>query len=187
MSIIAKLYIRLTDQFLQLAAPANASGASYDTDDISPLCSNASAVRQPSATPSTGQNGQVKKPVSRGDSKPYQRKKPAQQASTTETESSTDAGRNAIMPKGGTRGSSLGRLPTILLTLRLHYFATLLNALCASERPFDDFQKLSPKFLSNSRTAFESVWPHLKIKVEMDDLLFNIVSLLIAIVNEIMA
>jgi hypothetical protein len=81
------------------------------------------------------------------------------------------------MPKGG---SNLSLLPLILSQSRSQYFATLLNALCASEKPFDDFQKFSPVFLKNSRTAFESVWPHLKIKVETDDILFNLVRLSIA-------
>ena len=50
-------------------------------------------------------------------------------------------------------------------------------ALYASEEPFDHFIKTSPKFLEISRQAFEKVWPHLKITVETDDTLFNVVSL----------
>jgi hypothetical protein len=133
-------------------------------------------VRQPSIVPSTTQHVQRKKPASREASKPYQHKKAAQQAQTTETESSTDAGHNALMLKGG---SSLSWLPPIISSSRSHYFSTLLNALCASEKPFDDFLKSSPVFLKNSRTTFESVWPHLRIRIETDDVLFDIVSLLL--------
>jgi hypothetical protein len=100
----------------------------------------------------------------------------AQQAHTAKAELSTDPGHNTIMPKGG---SNLSQLPAILSASRSQYFSTLLNALCASEKPFDDFLKFSPVFLKTSCTAFESIWPHLKIRVETDDVLFNIVSLLL--------
>lgn len=167
-------YVPSSDQLIQLVAPV--SEASHATDDDMFVLPNPRRVRQPSAIPSTGQHGQTNKPVDRKASKQYQRKKPAGgRAQTAETESSTDAGRNAIMPKGG---SNLTQLPPIISALRSQYFATLLNALCTSERPFDDFQKFSPVFLRYSRTAFERVWPQLKIRVETDDVLFNIVSLL---------
>jgi hypothetical protein len=119
------------------------------------------------------QRGQTRKVVAQTVDEPLPRKKPAQRASTTDAESSTDAGRNAVMPKGG---SNLALLPPILSASRTRYFATLLSALFSSSKPFDDFQKFSPAFLQTCHTAFESVWPCLKIKVETDDVLFNIVS-----------
>jgi len=163
----------LTNQFLQLVTPV--SEASNIVDDTFPPLLSVHPVHQSSAL----QRQQTKKPVDHEASKPYQHKKSAQ-ASTAEMELLTDAGRNVIMPKGG---SNLAQLPPILSALRSQYFSTLLNALCASEKLFDDFQKSSPVFLRNSRTAFASIWPHLKIKVETDDVLFNIVSLFI--MNEI--
>jgi hypothetical protein len=78
------------------------------------------------------------------------------------------------MPKGG---NSLSLLPAILSSLKGKYLATLYCALYASEEPFDHFIKTSPKFLEISRQAFEKVWPHLKVTVETDDALFNVVSL----------
>lgn len=150
------------------------SGVSNATDDTFPSLPTVHPVRQSSVVLPASQRVRTKKPVSREANKPYQRKKPAQRAHTAETESSTDAGRNALMPKGS---SNLRQLPSMILASRTQYFSTLLCALCASEKPFDDFQKFSPVFLKNSRTAFESVWPHLKIRVETDDVLFNIVSL----------
>ena len=174
------LYIHLTDQFLQLVTPGAASEASSGnaTNDTFLVLPNSHAIHQSSGVPSTSQHKPKRKlavQLSQEVGKPNQCKKSAQHA--TETESSTDAGHNAVMPKGG---SSLSQLPSILLELRLQYFATLLNALYASEKPFDDFQKFSPVFLKNSYTAFESVWLHLRIRVETDDVLFNIVSLIIA-------
>ena len=85
-----------------------------------------------------------------------------------------DSGRNVLMPKGGNLNSLL---PSVLLSLKAHYLSTLFCALYASEEPFDNFVKTSSSFLKISRTAFKNVWPHLKVKVEMDDVLFNIVSL----------
>jgi hypothetical protein len=118
------------------------------------------------------QRGQTKV-VAQTVNKPLPCKKPAQRASTTDAESSMDAGRNAVMPKGG---SNLALLPPILSASRTQYFATLLSALFASSEPFNDFQKFSPVFLETCRTAFESVWPCLKVRVETDNILFNIVS-----------
>ena len=169
-------HVPSSDQFIQLIAPV--SEASHATDDDTFVLPNPRHVCQPSAIPSAGQHGRTNKPVDqKATSKQYQRKKPAGgRAQTAETESSTDASRNAIMPKGG---SNLTQLPPIILALQSQYFAMLLDALCASKRPFDDFQKFSPVFLRYSCTAFEHVWPQLKIRVETDDVLFNIVSLLL--------
>jgi hypothetical protein len=73
--------------------------------------------------------------------------------------------------------SNLRQLPSMILASRTQCFSTSLCALCALEKPFDNFQKFLLVFLKNSCTAFESVWPHLKIRVETDDVLFNIMSL----------
>jgi hypothetical protein len=119
-----------------------------------------------------------RKPVDHGTStKVRLHKGPTQRAQrvsdASNDESTVDAGRNAIMPKG----SKIGLLPSILLSLRSKYFVTLLAALFASEEPFDDFLKTSPVFLATCCTAFESVWPYLNITVETDDVLFNVMSL----------
>lgn len=143
--------------------------------------------------PSAGQPGQGKQPVKpakKGIIKP-RRKHPTQQTQQAGDASSTapdsrshspldarppplDSGRNVLMPKGGNLNSLL---PSVLLSLKAHYLSTLFCALYASEEPFDNFVKTSSSFLKISRTAFKNVWPHLKVKVEMDDVLFNIVSL----------
>jgi hypothetical protein len=97
-------------------------------------------------------------------------------ASTDPQHASTsraDAARNAIMPKGGNK---LTMLPSPILSLKNVYLATIFNALDASEAPFDDFTKTSSHFLKISRQAFQSVYPHLKLTIETDDVLFNIVS-----------
>ena len=60
-------------------------------------------------------------PVDGEASKPYQRKKSAQRAHTAETELSTDAACNAIMPKGG---SNLSLLP-LILSVTLPYVSNL--------------------------------------------------------------
>jgi hypothetical protein len=78
------------------------------------------------------------------------------------------------MPKGG---NSLSLLPAVLLSLKGKYLATLYCALYASKEPFNHFVKTLPKFLEISHQVFEKVWPHLKITVETDDTLFNVVSL----------
>ena len=67
--------------------------------------------------------------------------------------------------------------PSIIASSKARYLATLCSALYASEEPFDDFVKSSSTFLNTSHKAFESVWPYLKIMLETDDALFNIVSL----------
>ena len=88
-----------------------------------------------------------------------------------------DDGRNLLMPKGGQR---LGSLPSVILSESNRYFATLFNALFASQNPFEDFKKTSISFLTISRTAFAQVWPKLvDIQLEADDTLFQIVSLFI--------
>ena len=71
---------------------------------------------------------------------------------------------------------NLGLLPSILSSLKGQYLATLYAALYTSEEPFDDFAKTSSKFLTISHQAFKRVWPHLKVQLETDDTLFNIVS-----------
>jgi hypothetical protein len=125
---------------------------------------------------------QITKPMAQGISKP-QHKKTTQQTRRASDASSTtpnslspvDAGRNALMPKGGNMNSLL---PSILLSQKAQYLSTLFSALYSSEEPFNDFVKTSSPFLKISRNAFKSVWPHLKITVETDDVLFNIVSYL---------
>jgi hypothetical protein len=127
--------------------------------------------------PSGGKGKQTTKPVDQGTKKPLQRKKPTRRgsdASDPALDSPPDHGRAAIMPKGG---NSLSLLPAVLSSLKGKYLATLYCALYASEEPFDHFVKTSPRFLEVSRQAFEKVWPHLKITVETDDALFNVVSL----------
>jgi hypothetical protein len=123
------------------------------------------------------------KPVDEGTSKARQRKGPTQQArqvsNTSTADSVAEAGRNAVMPKG----SKIGLLPSNLLSSRSKYFATLLAALFASEEPFDNFLKTSSTFLTTCCTAFKSVWPYLNVTVEMDDILFNVVSLPILIIK----
>lgn len=102
------------------------------------------------------------------------------QESQARSSRSTDAsvtvvdGRNPLMPKGGHR---LGSLPSVILSESNRYFATLFNALFASQNPFEDFKKTSISFLTISRTAFAQVWPKLDIQLEADDTLFQIVSL----------
>jgi hypothetical protein len=155
-------FFYLTNQFIQLVMPV--SEASDVMDDMLPLLLSANTTHQSSANPSanpvcqpsakpvhqssanpvcqssaissSSQHGQTKMLVDGDASKPYQCKRSAQEANTTEMESSTDAGCNAIMSKGG---GHLSQLPLILSALRMQYFATLLNALCASEKPFDNF------------------------------------------------
>jgi hypothetical protein len=128
---------------------------------------------------STSRRKQIMKPADSGITKARQHKGPAQraqQASNESTAKSTeDLTRNAIMPKGG---NQIGLLSSDLSSLRSRYFATLVAALFASGEPFNDFMKMSPKFLETSRTAFENIWPHLSISVETDDVLFNVVSLI---------
>jgi hypothetical protein len=81
---------------------------------------------------------------------------------------------NAIlMPKCGNK---LNALPSFILSLSKKYFATLFSALFASEHPFDHFKKNSAQFLTISRTAFKHVWPELEAQLQVDDILFNIVS-----------
>jgi hypothetical protein len=129
---------------------------------------------------SASQRKQTTKPVDQGTSKARLRKGPtwqARQAASDAThasdgESTLDAGRNTIMPKG----SKVGLLPSVLSSKKTQYFATLLAALFASEDPFDNFLKTSPAFLATCCTAFESVWPYLNVTVETDDVLFNVVS-----------
>lgn len=54
---------------------------------------------------------------------------------------------NPLMPKGGNK---LGSLPSIILSESNRYFATLFNALFASQNPFEDFKKTSTSFLTIS-------------------------------------
>jgi hypothetical protein len=64
-------------------------------------------------------------------------------------------------------GNKLAMLPSPILSLKNTYLATI----------FDDFTKTSPHFLKISRQAFQSVYPHLKVTIKTDDVLFNVVSL----------
>jgi hypothetical protein len=124
------------------------------------------------------------RPVYKADgSKPKPQKKSTQRSRQARDISATpplETGRNAIMPKGSNK---LTLLPSVILSLKKKYFATLFSALDASERPFDHFTKTSPKLLEVSRQAFKSVWPYLKITLEADDVLFNVVSLSIVVVE----
>jgi hypothetical protein len=121
----------------------------------------------------------VKRVTNKTVKKPSQRKnKPRQprqdsDASTASESPESDTGRSAIMPKG----RQLKNLPSVLLSQRTTYFATLFSALFASQEPFNHFTKTSPAFLTISRTAFKSIWPRLKITLEVDDALFNVVRL----------
>ena len=126
---------------------------------------------------SSSRGKQTTKPVDKGTKKLHQCKTPTRRdsdASDPALDSPPDHGCAVIMPKGG---NSLSLLPAILSSLKGKYLATLYYALYASEEPFNHFIKTSPKFLEISRQAFEKVWPHLKITVETDDALFNVVSL----------
>jgi hypothetical protein len=76
------------------------------------------------------------------------------------------------MPKGGYK---LGQLPSVIFSMRNKYFATLYDALFASQQPFEHFKKNSALFLAVSRRAFKKVWPGLDVELESDDTLFNIV------------
>lgn len=78
-----------------------------------------------------------------------------------------------LMPKCGNK---LNVLPSFIVSLSKKYFATLFGALFASEHPFDHFKKNSAQFLTISRTAFQHVWPELDTQLEVDDILFNVVS-----------
>jgi hypothetical protein len=82
------------------------------------------------------------------------------------------------MPKGSNKFTLL---PSVILSSKRKYFATLCNALDASENPFDHFTKTSPKFLEISHHAFKSIWPYLKITLEGDDVLFNVMRLSIVV------
>jgi len=84
------------------------------------------------------------------------------------------------MPKGG----KIGLLPSRLLSLRSKYFAMLLAALFASQEPSNDFLKTLPTFLATCYTMFKSVWPYINVIVEMNDVLFNVVSLPTSYNNE---
>src|SRR4051812_3615929 len=99
---------------------------------------------------------QVTKPVDRKPNKSHQPKKLRRRGSDASSPISepvpVDRGRIAIMPKG----SSTSLLPSIILSSKTQYLATLYNALYASEEPFDDFTKSSPEFLKISRWAFEA-------------------------------
>jgi hypothetical protein len=77
------------------------------------------------------------------------------------------------MPKDGNK---LNALPSIIMSLKAEYLAIIFNALDASEAPFNDFMKYSSRFLKISRQAFKRIWPHLDITLEVDDVLFNVVS-----------
>lgn len=74
-------------------------------------------------------------------------------------------------------------LPSVLSSLRLKYFTTLLAALFAFGEPFNDLLKMSSTFHTTCCTSFERVWPDLNIPVEMNDVLFNAVSLPIIIMK----
>jgi hypothetical protein len=128
--------------------------------------------------PSASQGKKITKSLEHETDK-QKHKKRANDASraTPDSSQASDAGRNVIMPKGIGLNSLL---PSILSSLKSQYICTLLSALYASEEPFDDFVKTSSSFLVISRKAFKSVWPDLKIKIEADDVLFNIVRLFIA-------
>jgi hypothetical protein len=78
------------------------------------------------------------------------------------------------MPKGG---NNLTLLPSMLSSSKSEYLSTLYSALYASEEPFQHFVKTSGMFLKISRKAFKHVWPHLKVTLQTDDALFNVVSL----------
>ena len=84
------------------------------------------------------------------------------------------------MPKGGNK---LNVLPSIILSSKTKYLAMLFSALDASEAPFNDFTKTSSQFLKISCQAFKSIWPHFNITLKTDDVLFNVMSCSIAIIE----
>jgi hypothetical protein len=127
---------------------------------------------------SSGKAKRVTKPADKGKASKPQKTKP--QASDTSTTSRSDTARKLIMPKGGNK---LHALPSIILSFKTEYLATIFSALDASEAPFNDFMKSSPHFLRISRRAFRSIWPHLDITLEIDDVLFNVVSLFSLLLN----
>jgi hypothetical protein len=86
------------------------------------------------------------------------------------------------MPKGSNK---LTMLPSPILSLKNIYLATIFNTLDVSEVPFDDFTKTSSHFLRISCQAFQSIYPHLKVTIETDDILFNVVSLFSLLSNPV--
>lgn len=139
-------------------------------------------VIKPRTVPSSSKAKRVTKPADKGLGKAAKLRKASTQpqASDASTTSRSDAARNLIMPKGGNK---LNALPPIIMSLKFEYLTIIFNALDASEAPFDDFMKYSPRFLKFSRQAFRSVWPHLAITLEVDDVLFNVVSLSSLLLN----
>src|SRR5271170_1083606 len=172
-SLISLVAIFNPGCFIQLVSPVLPEGDNNTNEILRPAPPRARIAILSSGKPSKSKKT---KPTDQEGSKWQQHQLSVQQASNASLESSADATRNAIMPKGV---GPVTLLPSIILSSRTKYFATLLNALFASEEPFDHFLKTSSVFLDISRTAFKSVWPHLKITVETDDVLYNIVSLFI--------
>jgi hypothetical protein len=84
------------------------------------------------------------------------------------------------MPKGS---NNLTLLPSMLSSSKSKYLSMLYSALYASEEPFQHFVKTSGMFLKISWKAFKHVWPHLKVTLQTDDALFNVVSLFTIVVD----
>jgi hypothetical protein len=122
---------------------------------------------------SSGKAKRVTKPANKGKASKPQKKSTRPRARDTTITSHSDTARNLMMPKGG---NTLNALPSFIRSFKLDYLATICNALDASEAPFDDFMKSSPHFIKISRQAFKTIWPHLDMTLETDDVLFNVVS-----------
>ena len=125
------------------------------------------------SVPSSRKAKRVTKPADKRKASKPQKPSTQRQASDASLTSRSDTVRNLIMPKGG---KTLNVLPSVILSLKTEYLTMIFNALDASEAPFDNFVKTSPHFLRISRQAFRSIWPHLDITLETDDVLFNVVS-----------
>jgi hypothetical protein len=151
---------------------SDGSDSDAGLEDSSESSHDARPVTKSRSVPSSGKVKRDTKPTDKG--RAGNSRKPSSQPHDAST-SRADAARNAIMPKGGNK---LAMLPSPILSLKNTYLATIFNALDASEAPFDDFTKTSPHFLKISRQAFQSVYPHLNVTIETDDVLFNVVSLL---------
>jgi hypothetical protein len=161
---------------------SDGSDSDAGLEDLSELSHDARPVIKSCNSHSVPLSSKVKwdtKPTDKG------RVGKSQKASTEPYDAGTshaDTARNAIMPKGGNK---LTVLPSPILSLKNIYLATIFNALDASEAPFDDFTKTSSHFLRISRQAFQSVYPHLKVTIETDDVLFNVMSLFSLLSNPV--
>ena len=146
--------------------------------DYTDLDSGSEPSTRKSRAPSGGKQKSIPARTGQRASKPKKLAQRNSDVDCTDLDSGSEpstrkSAHDAIMPKGG---NTVNLLPSIIASSKAIYFATLLNALYASEEPFDDFVKTSPQFLMVSRKAFRKIWPVLNVLMETDHLLFNLVS-----------